>query len=213
MTVMTSSPARPTPASATWARAAVLGGVVGPAAFIAAWGLLGATRAGYEPTSRYISDLAAIGAPTRPWMTAGLVVYGLGLPLYGLAARVYGRRGIGSLAIVTGLSTLGVAAFPLGSGSSQGHVIAAAIGYATLAAIPVVGAVRLARCGRFGWAVLSAAVGLASAAALVVTTKGAHAGLWQRTGLTLSDVWVAGHAIALFRSERPGRNQTVDRAV
>jgi hypothetical membrane protein len=187
--------------------------VVGPAAFIAAWGLLGATRAGYEPTSGYISDLAAIGAPTRPWMTAGLVVYGLGLPLYGLAARAYGRRGSGSLAIVTGLSTLGVAAFPLGSGSSQGHVIAAAIGYATLAAIPVVGAVRLARCGRFGWAVLSAAVGLASAAALVVSTKGAHAGLWQRAGLTLSDVWVAGHAIALFRSDPAGRNQTVDRAV
>ena len=210
---MTSTQARPPPVRpAPWARAAVLGGVVGPAAFIAAWGVLGATRADYEPTTRYISDLAAIGAPTRPWMTAGFVAYGIGLPLYGVAVRAYGRRAIGSLAIVTGLSTLGVAAFPLGAGSSHGHVIAAGIGYATIAAIPVVGAVRLARGRRFGWAALSAAVGVASATALVVSTKGAHPGLWQRTGLTLSDVWVAGHAIALFRTES-ARDQAVDRAV
>ena len=210
---MTPSQARPAPVRPpAWARTAVLGGVVGPAAFIAAWGVLGATRADYEPTTRYISDLAAIGASTRPGMTAGFVAYGIGLPLYGLAARTYGRRTIGSLAIVTGLSTLGVAAFPLGTASSHGHVIAAAIGYATIAAIPVMGAVRLARSRRFGWAALSAAVGVASATALVVSTKGAHPGLWQRTGLTLSDVWVAGHAIALFRSQS-GRNQVVDPAV
>jgi len=179
-----------------------LGGIVGPAAFIGAWAVLGATRAGYSPISGHISDLAALGTGTRRWMTAGFVVYGLGLPLYGAAARRRGRPVIGALAVVTGLSTLAVATFPLGTASDRAHVLSAAVGYVTLAAIPLAGAVVPWRCGRRGLAVLSAAVGVASAAALAASLSGPQGGLWQRTGLTLGDVWVAGHALAILRNRR-----------
>ncbi len=179
-----------------------LGGIVGPAAFIGAWAVLGATRSGYSPISGHISDLGALGTTTRAGMTAGFVVYGLGLPMYGAAAYARGRRVIGALAVVTGLSTLAVAAFPLGTASDRPHVISAAIGYVTLAAIPIVGAVHSWRSGRRTSALVSAAVALASGAALVASLSGPQGGLWQRTGLTLSDLWVAGHAIALLR---PGR--------
>ena len=201
-------PVPPAFRSPAWARAAILGGVVGPAAFIASWGVLGATRADYEPTRRYISDLAAIGASTRPWMTGGLVAFGLGLSLYGVAARAYGHRSIGAFGVLTGVSSLGVAAFPLGTSSAHGHVAAAAVGYATLVAIPITGAVLHARSRRYGWAAVSAALAVASTTALVVSTKGAgsYPGLFQRAGLTLSDVWVASHAIALWRTHSASKS-------
>ncbi|MDQ1727706.1 MAG: hypothetical protein QOK14_1751, partial [Frankiaceae bacterium] len=147
-----------------------------------------------------ISDLAALGTGTRPWMTAALVADGLGLVLYGAAACAYGRRAIGALAVVSGLSTLGVAAFPLGTASDRAHAIAAGLGYVTLAAIPLAGALRPLRRGRRGIAALSAVVGVASGAALVASVSGPQGGLWQRTGLTLADLWVAGHALAMIRN-------------
>lgn len=189
------------------ARLAALGGIAGPAAFIGAWAILGATRAGYSPVTDHISDLAKLGTAHRPWMTAGFVAYGIGLPLYGVAAFSRGQRAIGALAVVTGLSTLGVAAFPLGTSSDRGHVIAAGIGYVSVAAIPLVGAVRAARRGRRGVAALSASVTVVSVIALAASLSGSQAGLWQRVGLTASDLWVAGHALALLRSRSAGASE------
>ncbi|MCU1677058.1 MAG: hypothetical protein JWM93_1816 [Frankiales bacterium] len=183
-------------------RAAALGGIVGPVAFTGAWAVLGATRPGYSPVSGHISDLAALGTGTRPWMTAGLVAYGIGLTVYGAAAAAAGRRTIGTLAVLSGLASLGVAAFPLGSAWDQRHAAAATIGYATLAAIPLAGAAVHARSRRFGWAALSAAMGLVAVAALFSSASGPQAGLWQRTGLTIADVWLVAHAAVLRNRTR-----------
>ena len=46
-------------------RRLALGGMVGPAAFVGAWAVLGARLPGYDPTQDAISRLAADGAPTR----------------------------------------------------------------------------------------------------------------------------------------------------
>ena len=60
---------------------------MGPAAFVAAWAVSGATTDGYSPVHDAISDLAAVGAPTRVAMTAGFVVFGVGLIAFGFALR------------------------------------------------------------------------------------------------------------------------------
>ena len=94
-------------------RLAAVGGIVGPAAFIGAWVVGSATKAGYSPIDDAISRLAAVGASTKPLMTAGFLVFGIGVPIYATALR----RALGGLASVTaaatGLATIGVAALPL----------------------------------------------------------------------------------------------------
>ena len=62
------------------ARLLGLGGAIGPAAFISAWVIGGATKDGYSPVHDAISRLAAIGSSARPLMTAGFVAFGLAVP-------------------------------------------------------------------------------------------------------------------------------------
>lgn len=185
--------------NSAWPRIAAVGGIAGPAAFVLSWAALGASRSGYSPVWDHISDLAAIGAPTRVGMTTGLVVYGVGMLSYGAAAAVASSRAIGALAAATGVAAIAVAALPLESSVAAGHGVAAGFGYLTLAAIPAVGAVRLARKGRTRWAVASGAVAVVAGVALVVSGTGAAPGLAQRVGLTIADIWVAAHAWTLVR--------------
>ncbi|MGH9150419.1 MAG: DUF998 domain-containing protein, partial [Acidimicrobiales bacterium] len=94
-------------------RVAAAGGLVGPAAFVGAWAAGGVVAPGYSPVGHAISRLAAPGAPARGLMTAGFVAFGLALPAYGWALRRAGLGRSGAAAVVTGLATLGVAAFPV----------------------------------------------------------------------------------------------------
>jgi hypothetical membrane protein len=66
---------------------AATGGVVGPVAFVAAWLGAGLATGGYSAVEGAISDLAAVGAPHRGLMTLGFVVFGVAVPIYGLALR------------------------------------------------------------------------------------------------------------------------------
>lgn len=196
---------QPLPAggSAARRRVAALGGVVGPAAFVAAWSILGARTATYSPTEDAISRLAASGAPTQAAMTAGFVVFGVGMPLFGAALRTRLRGPAWVFATATGVATLGVAAAPLGSpGRDTVHGAFAALGYATLVALPLAAARPLAEEGRRAWAVSSMAAGAASAACLVATTLGPRHGLFQRLGLTMVDVWAALFAVGMLRHDR-----------
>jgi hypothetical membrane protein len=137
-----------------------LGGIIGPAAFVTAWAVLGARKAGYNPVTDQISRLAAAGVPERPAMSAGFVVFGLAVPAYGLALRRSLPGPAWTTAVATGLATLGVAAFPLdGPAGDTPHAIAAGIGYATLAATPLLAARPLHRSGRPRWAVASVVSG------------------------------------------------------
>lgn len=192
--------ARPSPAG----RAAALGGVVGPAAFVAAWSVLGARTDGYSPTSDAISNLAAAGAPTQAAMTAGFLAFGAGMPLFGAALRATLRGPAWAFATATGVATLGVAATPLGSpGRDTVHGAFAALGYVTLAAVPLAAVVPLAAEGRRAWAYLSLAAGTASAVCLAASAAGARHGLFQRLGLTVVDVWVVLRAVEILRHRHP----------
>jgi len=167
-----------------------VGGIAGPAAFVTAWAALGAGAGGYDPTRDAISRLAALHAPTRPAMTAGLLALAAGMGLYGLALP----RPFAVLPIANAACTLAVAALPLGGGNDGAHGVAAALGYVTLAAIPAV----------VGRRPLSVAIGLVSALCLVLTVLADdRAGLFQRLGLTIAQAWVVVSALALLRSPTP----------
>ena len=163
--------------------------MLGPVAFVAAWALLGATAERYDPTRQAISRLAALGAATRPAMTAALVVLGAGMVLYGLAVR---PDRWWPLPVVNGMATFSVAALPLEGGYDTAHGVAAAVGYVTLAAIPLALSPPAARR-------LSVVVGLACAACLLASVLVARDGLFQRLGLTIGHVWIVVSALGLLR--------------
>lgn len=179
---------------------------MGPAAFLTAWAVLGRRMPGYSPVDDPISRLAAGGAPDRYVMTAGLVALGTGLPLYGSALRATLAGPAWVCATATGLATLGVATFPLGSPTPDRiHGLFAGIGYATLAATPLIATAPLARSGRTGWARLSVGAGLLSGASLLATVAGPASGLFQRLGLTAGHAWVVVSAVDILRTRRRER--------
>jgi hypothetical membrane protein len=171
--------------------------VVGPVVFIAGWSVLGAIKEGYDPTRTAISRLAAVGASTRPAMTAGLLVLSGGMALYAAALR---PRPAWTFAAANGLTTLLVAAFPLGSRYDTAHGICAAASYVTLAAIPVAAAPG-SRGRTRRWAAV--AVGALSGACLLATVVVDRDGLLQRAGLTVAQLWVMHNALGLARSPSP----------
>ena len=182
-------------------------GVLAPAAFVGAWAICGALRDdGYDPVQDAISQLARIGSPTRAGMTAGFVGFGLLLPVFAqrLPDLLGAGRAVRVAATVAGVSTLGVAALPLqeepGGPRDALHAVAAGIGYAAMAATPLIAATALRRTGRGRAATLSVGVGVVSATALAVSVTTGPTGLWQRIGLGVVDVWFAGWAIRSLRS-------------
>lgn len=178
------------------------GGLVGPLAFIGAWAVGGTVLSGREYSSMddAISQLAAVGMDTRPLMTAGFVVFGMAVPVYGRALRQAGFAGAGRAAVVTGLATLGVAVFPVGDATGTAHGICAALGYVSLAAVPGLAAPVLIERGRRRAArtSLAAAVAVAISLAATVVVEDAN-GLFQRLGLTIGDVWLMASAWSLLR--------------
>jgi Protein of unknown function (DUF998) len=178
-------------------RRAALGGIIGPVSFIGGWfGGAIVTSIPYSSVDDAISRLAAIGADTRPLMTAGFVVFGVSLPVYATALRacVGGRAWIA--AATTGVATLAVAAAPLdhSPGVDRLHGVFAGIGYVALAATPLLAARPLRTAGHRRLAAFGVAAGVTSAVSLAITTTALPTGLFQRLGLTVSDAWIIGSA-------------------
>jgi hypothetical membrane protein len=186
------------------ARALAWGGVIGPVAFVADWAILGLRRPGYSPVHDAISQLAALGAPTRTAMTVGFIIDGLGLASYGLALREANAGPAWKFATLTGLSTLGVAAFPLGTPTSgKLHGLFAVVTYASLVGVPVAWTVTEHRRHGSALSKLSIGTAIASATALAISlSNGRGHGIAQRTGLTIGDAWVVASALALVRAHR-----------
>jgi hypothetical membrane protein len=183
------------------ARRCALGGILGPFAFVAAWLIGGLAASHYSAIHDAISKLAEVGAPTRPWMTVGFVVFGIGLPLYAVALRTSLPGGSWVTAAATGLATLGVAAAPLGRSHSGDvvHGIFAGAGYVTLALTPLLAAGPLRRAGRSTPANFSIAAGVLAGISLAATTISDANGLFQRLGLTIVDIWIVATAAELLR--------------
>jgi hypothetical membrane protein len=196
----------------TGARRCALGGIVGPIAFVAAWSIGGLAASHYSAIDDAISHLAEVGAPTRPFMTAGFVVFGIGLPVYAVALRASLPGWSWVTAAATGFATLGVAAAPLGrSTSGDGvHGIFAGAGYVTLALTPLLAAGPLRHAGRSTLANLSVAAGALAGLSLLATTTAEANGLFQRLGLTVVDVWIVATAAELLRGRlTPRRSEHV----
>jgi hypothetical membrane protein len=184
-------------------RALAAGGVVGPALFVGAWASAGARTPGFSAVDDAISDLAAVGASTRVLMTAGFVGFGLGLIAFGAALRDQLDGPAWIAAVVTGASTIAVAATPLGGWSGDGvHALFAGVGYVSIVALPLLAARPISRRGARAWARASVAMGAVAGACLLASTLGPAHGLWQRLGLTIGDVWIVTTAVALIASNR-----------
>ncbi len=190
-------------------RRLALGGVIGPAVFVGSWMVAGAVTEGYSPVHDAISDLAAIGAPTRVLMTTGLVVDGLGILAFGLALREELDGPAWIAAVGTGLGTLGVAASPLGGWTGDGvHAAFAGFAYLSTTALPLLAARTFARSGRPRATRASIATGAVSAAALLASTTGPGHGLFQRLGLTAGDVWIVTAAVGILAGRMGSRRRS-----
>lgn len=202
----TPKPSSPRPSSRV--RAAALGGVIGPAAFISAWTVGAAvTTREYSSIDDAISRLASVGADTRALMTAGFVGFGVALPVYASALRRVVGGPAWLAAAATGIATLGVAATPLEHSAmvDTWHGVVAGIGYVTLAATPLLAARPLLQRGHRALGAAGVVAGTVSTIALVLTTTGLPTGLFQRLGLTATDIWIATSGIAIAS----GRIRTV----
>lgn len=172
-------------------RVAGVAGIAGPAAFVGAWAVGGARTPRYSPVEDAISRIAEVGAPQRPLMTAGFVVFGVAVPTFAAAARrELGWRTAGTL-VVAGVATLAVAALPLEEGTDDtAHAVSATTGYVAMALSPLLVRDR----GR-----TDVAVGVVAAVCLVATVAGPASGLFQRLGLGVVDAWIAVRAARLLR--------------
>jgi hypothetical membrane protein len=162
--------------------------------------IAGARTKGYSPVDDAISLLAATDSHTRGLMTVGFVGFGVAVPVFAIALRdaLPGRAWVAAL--VSGLATLGVAAFPLHVSVTidRLHGTFATLGYVALALVPFLAARPLAREGRRGAAIASRLVAAMAAACLAATPIAASNGLFQRAGLTIVDAWLVATAIVLL---------------
>ena len=181
-------------------RAAALGGVIGPAAFIGAW-VAGAARTDgeYSSVDDAISRLAAVGADTRSLMTAGFVAFGVSLPVFATALRHVTNGPAWITAAATGVAMLGVAATPLDHSATVDtvHAVFAGIGYVTLAMTPLLAARSLRGQGHRRLAACGIVAGAVSGVSLALTRTSLPTGFFQRLGLTTTDLWIATTAVAI----------------
>jgi len=180
-------------------RCLAAGGIIGPLAFGAAWVACGRATVGYSAVTGAISELARVGATTRPAMTLGFVAFGIGVPLYAVALRAAVPGPAWLAAFTCGVATLGVAAVPLGRGLDGWHGLCASLGYVALAAVPALAAGPLRRAGWATAATVSLVVAGLAAAALAATVTGVAHGAFQRLGLTLGDAWVMTSAVLILQ--------------
>lgn len=177
--------------------------IVGPAAFISAWLASGAMTPGYSPTRDHISDLAAIGAPTRTLMNLGFTAFTIAVG----AATLPARRFLGTPAtVVLGANvamTMGIMLAPLGRSADgdRAHAIVAGLGYLALAAAAPSAAPTLGKRSR-GLAMASVGVGAASMACLGLSLIRPESGFWQRAGITVTDAWMIAMGARIANNSR-----------
>ncbi|MEP1124318.1 MAG: DUF998 domain-containing protein [Ilumatobacter sp.] len=175
-------------------------GVLGPAAFVGAWALGGIiTGRRYSPVHDTISRLAAIGADTRPLMTTGMVVFGIAVPVYGIAIRRALDGPAWISAVTAGLATLGVAAAPLDHSPLVDalHLAAAGVGYVALALVPVLAHSGLVAAGHRRLAMFGAVAALTAGASMITSLVVDQSGLFQRIGLTAGDTFLIASVPAI----------------
>lgn len=179
-----------------------------PVSLIGSWTVAAARRPGFDSLRDTISALAAVGAPGRWIVTAGLTVTGLChlLTAAGLSeAHMRGRVVLAS----AGVATLAVAAFPLPAahGASTMHTISATTAFVALAVWPgaAVHSGRRAASYPFGRRIgyCAAAILVTTLGAFVVAlAQGRFVGLAERVSAAAQVLWpLAAVALILVRGD------------
>jgi len=168
----------------------VAGAIWGPGLFMVAWMFGGFFLVGYSPVHDRISELAAVRAPTRVLMTLGFAAYGVGV---GTSAwplrRVIGKPAAAALGL-NATFTLGVMLTPLDRSPDIDflHAVFAALAYLSLAVAGPLASLAFRRRSLI-LAVVSFVVGLVTMVGLGASLGDTAPGLFQRLGLTTTDVW------------------------
>jgi hypothetical protein len=205
-----------------WYRLRLLGGVLGPAAFTAAWAVSTARQDGYSIRDEHISGLAAPDARTPALMMAGFFALGAGTIAAGSALEDalggWRRAGWGPRLIqASGIAGLAAGALrrdrmllkpPDGTSHTQswkndGHDLAAGVVYICLVAAPVALALRWQDDPRWSHLVRPALTG----SAITLGTLSLFAsrviepwnGLVQRAMVTLPGAGMAALSLELLR--------------
>ncbi len=188
-------------------RYAASGAIWGPAWFIASWVIGGLRTNGYSPIQDAISRLAAVQADTSGLMNTGFVAYGVGVTAAAWPLRtIIGKPAAVALAI-NALLTFGVLATPLEKSETvdQLHTVFAGAAYAALAAAGLLAARHLAKNGHPVASKTAAAVGSVTGLSLFAVVFDVSSGLFQRIGLTTSDLAMMAAAIAYLRKATIGK--------
>jgi hypothetical protein len=183
------------------ARLGALSGIAAPTSFITAWVVGGLRAKDYNPVKDAISQLARVGAPTRPLMTSGFLAFAAFAPFWAKTISESLEEPKLKLSIGAAVvGTVGVATLPLGASFGDGpHAAAAALSYLGMGITPAIGARALARAGHDRSARASYAVTGISAASLVASLAGVADGGLQRLGLTGPDLWFIAMAVRELR--------------
>ncbi|MDP9493734.1 MAG: DUF998 domain-containing protein, partial [Actinomycetota bacterium] len=158
------------------------GAIWGPGLFIMSWLLAGFMVSGYSPFTDHISSLAAVDAPSRMLMNLGFAAFAVGV---GTAAwplrRVIGNAASVALAL-NALFVFGVMLTPEGrsAGTDFLHGGFASLVYLSLVVSAPLAALTFRRRGLSRWAMVSFAVGLATAVFLIASNTEGTSGLFQR---------------------------------
>jgi hypothetical protein len=207
-----------------WWRARAAAGIVGPAAFTAAWLVNSRRQVDYPARHEHISGLAAMDADHPHSMMAGFIVLGAGTVLFAQELRrVLGARragwgprvlAIGGLAAITAglLRRDTVLLNPPGrhpdyrqSWRNDGHDIAAGVIYTTSVAAPILLAARFRDDP--AWAPLVPGALLSSAASVLLMVYFSadvdrHGnGVVQRVMVTIPQAFMAALAVTVLRRE------------
>lgn len=219
MTAPSTAPSATRAPVPAWVATLALFGLAGIAAYVASWAVGGVVWEGYDPTRQAISELFAVGAPaaTRVPLSLGLVASGIGLVAFGRALHVGlpGTQRLGpALAVVSGVMTVAVVAFPCTPGCPGAttsvtdfmHVVTAGSGYVALMTAPLAVGWRVRRHVP-GLALASLVLGGGALVLFLARTVGfapEYSGLQQRVFNTTADAWYAVAAVVLVRRARSG---------
>lgn len=184
-------------------RLAATGALWGPATFIGSWVVGGMRREAYSPVRDAISRLAAVGADTAGILNTGFIAYGVGVTMAAWPLRtIIGKPASAALA-ANALLTFGVLATPLDRSETvdQLHTLFAGAAYVALAAAGLLASRHLGAAGNPIAAKAAATVGSVTGITLFAVVFDVYSGLFQRVGLTTSDIAMMAAAVAYMRGK------------
>jgi hypothetical protein len=134
-------------------------------------------------------------------MNLGFVAYVAGVGSAAWPLRTVIGNGASVALFLNALLVLGVLLTPDGLSSTADflHGGFAFLLYLTLALAGPLAALTFRRRGLIGWAMASITVGAITAVALWISLGEIRSGLFQRIGLTATDLWLMAVGVAIFR--------------